>query len=111
MFCSRVLRDETTVRWLEEWLGHHGLDNLHHCDALQTKSDDYLTRTFKEPPVVLQIKKPIPGRTSRDNPFMKRRYFCYDVEIVPQKLALRILVRVERQIFSRAVCSSTNFLP
>lgn len=91
MFCSRVLRDETTLRWLEDWLDHQGLDDLHHCDALRVSSTEYLNRLFKEPPVLLHIRKPIPGRTTNKNPYLQRRYFQYDVEIVPRQIGLRIL--------------------
>lgn len=93
LFCSRVLRDETTLRWLQEFLDQQGLDDLHHCDALKCGSEEYLTALFKQPPIVFEIKKPIPGRTNSNNPYLKRRYFTYDVEIVPRKLGLRILVR------------------
>lgn len=94
MFCARVLRDETTVNWLEDFLDHNGLDDLHACDALRCSSDEYLTRLLQEPPITLQIKKPIPGRTNNKNPYIQRRYFTYDVEIIPRKLGLRIMVRV-----------------
>lgn len=97
MFCARVLRDETTVNWLEDFLDHNGLDDLHACDALRCSSDEYLTRLLKEPPIVLEIKKPIPGRTNNKNPYIQRRYFTYDVEIIPRKLALRVL-EARRQI-------------
>ncbi|CAN8069751.1 unnamed protein product [Agarophyton chilense] len=97
MFCSRVLRDETTVRWLEEWLGHHGLDDLHHCDALKVPSEQYWTSLLEAPAENYEIKKPIPGRTTRKNPYIKRRYFTYEVEIVPRMLARRILA-ARRQI-------------
>lgn len=92
MFCARVLRDETTVRWLEDWLGHQGLDDLHHCDALLVSSENYMDALLKEPAILLQIKKPIPGRTNNKNPYLKRRYLSYDVEINPRSLARRILV-------------------
>lgn len=94
LFCSRVLRDETTLSWLQEFLDHHGLDDLHHCDALKCDSEQYLTALFKQPPIAFEIKKPIPGRVNSNNPYITRRYFTYDVEIVPRKLGLRILVRV-----------------
>ncbi|PXF45655.1 hypothetical protein BWQ96_04559 [Gracilariopsis chorda] len=91
MFCSKVLRDETTVRWLEDWLDHHGLDDLHHCDALKVRSEQYLSALLEAPSETLLVKKPIPGRTSRNNPYIKRRYFSYNVHIVPRLLARRIL--------------------
>lgn len=91
MFCSKVLRDETTVRWLEQWLDHHGLDDLHHCDALKVRSEHYLSALLEAPSETLLVKKPIPGRTSRNNPYIKRRYFSYKVHIVPRLLARRIL--------------------
>ncbi|KAI0567699.1 hypothetical protein FGB62_1g12 [Gracilaria domingensis] len=97
MFCSRVLRDETTVRWLQEWFGHHGLDDLHHCDALKVPSEKYWASLLAAPTENYVIKKPIPGRTSRPNPYIKRRYFTYEVEIVPRMLARRILA-ARRQI-------------
>lgn len=93
MFCAQMLRDETTRRWLEEWQGHSGLYDLHHCDALRVRSADYLAGLLRAPVETLQIKKPIPGRTTRKNPYLKRRYFTYSVDIVPRKLALRVLVR------------------
>lgn len=99
MFCARVLRDETTVRWLEDFLGHNGLDDLHHCDALNVSSQNYLSSLLKEPTVVLQIKKPIPGRTNNTNPYITRRYFCYDVEIVPRNIARRVMVRTHPKPF------------
>lgn len=93
MFCAQMLRDETTANWLEDWLDHKGLYDLHHCDALRVRSEEYLKRLFKEPPVTLKIKQPIPGRTTRKNPYIQRRYFTYDVEIVPKKIGMRVLVR------------------
>lgn len=96
MFCARVLRDETTTRWLEAFLGHEGLDDLHHCDALRVPSDEYITQLLNEPPVTLNINKPIPGRTTNSNPYLKRRYFSYDVDIVPRTIGLRVLVRAHR---------------
>ena len=92
MFCAKVLRDETTVNWLEDWLDHQGLDDLHHCDALNVSSEQYFESLLNEPNVTLQIHKPIPGRTNNKNPYLKRRYFTYDVEINPRALARRILV-------------------
>ena len=93
MFCSRVLRDETTLHWLEDFLDHHGLDDLHHCDALRLPSTEYLTRLLKEPPIELLIRKPIQGRTTNKNPYIKRRYYEYNVDIVPRKIGRRVLVR------------------
>lgn len=92
MFYAKILRDETTLRWLEDWLGHYGLDDLHDCDALNVSSDEYFISLLKEPPITLEIKKPIPGRTTNVNPYIKRRYFCYDVEINPRSIAHRIMV-------------------
>ena len=86
------MRDETTLRWLEDFQGHQGLDDLHHCDALQLQSETYLKLLVTEPPVTLTVKKPIPGRTTSKNPHLKRRYLTYQVDIVPRNIAFRILV-------------------
>lgn len=92
MFCAKVLRDETTVNWLSEFQGHEGLFDLHCCDALKLQSEEYLKSLFNEKTVKWLVKKPIPGRTGSTNPYLKRRYFEYEVDIVPSRLGRRIVV-------------------
>lgn len=110
LFCARVLRDETTVRWLEEFEGHYGLDDLHHCDALKVSSEIYLKKMLREAPIVITVKKPIPGRTTNTNPYIKRKYFTYDVEIVPRHIARRIFVSFCVVPQSRLSLSSESLL-
>lgn len=87
-----MMRDQTTADWLEDFEGHTGLHDFHACDGLRIPSTEYLTKLFQAPPETITIHKPIPGRTTNPNPYLKRRYFSYDVTINPRILAKRVLV-------------------
>lgn len=96
IFCSFMLRDETNARWLEAFLNPNvtgsGLYDVHACNILQYPSNDYLKRLLHAPKEKLVINKPIPGRTNNKNPYIKRRYFTYEVDIEPDKIARRVMV-------------------
>lgn len=86
------MRDETTANWLQEFLDHNGLHDLHACDAFRVSTCEYLTALFGAPLETITVHKPIPGRTTNPNPYLKKRYLTYDVDITPRTLAMRVLV-------------------
>lgn len=108
MFTSRVLRDETSSRWLDEFAGG-GLDDRHVCDALRNADGTrvgwrpFLRSLLTAEPENLTIRKPVAGRggSTATNPYLKPRYFTYDVQIVPRKLARQVLsarVQIAREL-------------
>lgn len=98
MFTSRTLRDETSALWLDRFFGG-GMEDAHVADALRsstgarTTSADQLRALFRAPGETIHVKKPRMGRggATSKNPYIRDRYFEYDVDIEPRMLGRRLL--------------------
>jgi hypothetical protein len=98
LFTSRELRDETAANWLDDFAGG-GLHDRHVADALRDAGGNridaarFLRALLSAPVETLTIKKPYAGRggTTRENPYIEKKYFTYDVDIVPRFLGRRVL--------------------
>lgn len=98
MFTSLMLRGETNAGYLDRFCGG-GMEDAHVCDALRDAegarvgSDEFLRALLRAPEEVVLVKKPFAGRggSTATNPYIKKRYFEYEVDIKPRLLGKRVL--------------------
>lgn len=96
-------RDEITANWIEGWAGHEGIRRYHGLNGLKLHWRDYLSKLTAAPPetVVVEFKRRGAGvgGWSKDNPYLQNHVYEYKEEIVPQKLANKIM-RLREEIAS-----------
>lgn len=89
-------RDEITANWIESWEGHEGVRMYHGLSGLRLHWREYLSKLTQAPPetVVVEFKRRGNGGVgggSKDNPYLQDHVYEYKEEIVPQKLANKIM--------------------
>lgn len=98
IFTSRVLRDETTARWLNEFCGG-GMEDTHVCDRLRNadgervSSEGFIRSLLTAPAETILVRKPYAGRggSTNTNPYIKKKYFEYEVDVSPRRIGMRVL--------------------
>lgn len=92
MFYMRTCRDTATADWLERFLELPGLDEYHGLDGLSKPWRETVTSLFAEPPTTIVVHSIPRNRAgSGNNPYLPPKVMTMDFDIVPQRIALRLL--------------------
>ncbi|KAG8467863.1 hypothetical protein KFE25_006915 [Diacronema lutheri] len=92
MFYMRTCRDTPTADWLERFLELPGLNEYHGLDGLREPWRMTVTRLFAEPPTSIVVQSIPRNRAgSGNNPYLPPKVLTMAFDIVPQRIALRVL--------------------
>lgn len=92
MFYLQTCRDTPTADWLERFLELPGIGQYHGLDGLAHPWRSYVHRLLEEPPTSITVESVARNRAgSKNNPYMKPKVLRMEFDIVPQRLAMRLL--------------------
>jgi hypothetical protein len=92
MFYMKTCRDGATAEWLERFLDLRGIDEYHGLDGLPNPWRETVESLLEQPPETIVLHSIPRNRAgSGNNPYLPPRVLTIDFDIVPQRIALRLL--------------------
>lgn len=92
LFYLEQCRDPPTAQWLERFCNLRGISRYHGTEGLSRPWRHVVDELLHEPPTTIVVESIARNRAgSKDNPFMPPKVLTMELDVVPRRLALRIL--------------------